>query len=145
MMDYPEYRLLKYLLVYIPPVLIILGTFGNVVSFIVLRRRAMSKVSSYLYLASLAIADSLVLYIGLLRLWLDELTGVNFQDNSEWLCKLTMFLGYLASDLSVWLIIAVTVERYIVVCFPLRAFTMCNTNRAKLVIIFIVFLICCTK
>ncbi|KAK7497659.1 hypothetical protein BaRGS_00011054, partial [Batillaria attramentaria] len=140
MMDIPEYRLQKHLLLYVPPILIVLGTFGNLFSFVVLRRRAMAKVSSYLYLASLAIADSLVLYVGLLRLWVGELTGNDFHHSSNWACKLLVLFGYMVSDVSVWLIIAVTVERYIVVCFPLRASTMCNTNRAKKVIAFLVLL-----
>ena len=116
-----EYQLRQSLLLYVPPVLIVMGTVGNLMSFVVLRCRAMVKVSSYHYLASLAIADTVVLFIGLLRLWLGELTGTDFHDSSDWVCKLTVSFGYTASDLSVWLIIAVTVERYIVVCFPLKA------------------------
>ncbi|XP_070198888.1 growth hormone secretagogue receptor type 1-like [Littorina saxatilis] len=140
LMQFPEYRALKNLMLYVPPVLIVLGTFGNVFTFIIMRRRAMLKVSSYHYLAILAVTDSLVLYIGLLRLWLGEVTGTAFHNNADWICKLTISLGYTASDLSVWLIIAVTVERYIVVCFPLRASAMINTNRAKKVIGFLVLL-----
>ncbi|KAL8582770.1 hypothetical protein ACOMHN_021882 [Nucella lapillus] len=140
LMEIPEYRLLKALMLYVPPILIVVGTLGNVFSFIILRRRAMAKVSSYLYLASLAVADSLVLYIGLLRLWMGEVTGTDFHYATDWLCKLTISFGYMASDLSVWLIIAVTVERYIVVCFPLKASTMINTTRAKKVIAFLVLL-----
>ncbi|ESO90968.1 hypothetical protein LOTGIDRAFT_122346, partial [Lottia gigantea] len=120
-MQYAEFRISKLLLLYVPPILIILGTFGNLFSFIILRRRPMLKVSTYFYLASLAIADSLVLYIGLLRMWINELTGIDAQDLTNWLCKLTCVLGYVCSDFSVWLIIAVTVERYIVVCHPFKA------------------------
>ncbi|KAL8574169.1 hypothetical protein ACOMHN_024613 [Nucella lapillus] len=140
LMAIPEYQALKSLMLYVPPVLIVLGTLGNVFSFIILRRRAMLKVSSYHYLASLAVADSLVLYIGLLRLWLGEVTGTDFHDTGDWVCKLTIYLSYTASDLSVWLIIAVTVERYIVVRFPLKASSMINTARAKKIILFLVLL-----
>ncbi|GFR73061.1 FMRFamide receptor-like, partial [Elysia marginata] len=135
--QFPEYRLKKQLVLYFSPVLLLLGTLGNLFSFIVLRRKPLVKVSSYIYLASLALIDTVVLYIGLLRVWLAELTGVDFQDSGDWICKLSVVLGYVASDLSVWLIIAVTVERYIVVCFPFKASAMCNTNRAKKVIAFL--------
>lgn len=137
LMDIPEYRFLKYLLLYVPPVLIAVGTFGNVLSFVVLRRQPMAKVSSFMYLATLAIADTFVLYVGLLRVWLDELIGVDIPDTSQWLCKSSVLVGYMVSDLSVWLIIAVTVERFIVVCHPLRASRMCNTKRARFVIGFL--------
>jgi hypothetical protein len=65
--------------------------------------------------------DSLVLYLGLFRKWVGELTGFDPQDHSEWLCKSIVMLGYSCSDVSVWIIVAVTVERYIVVCHPLKA------------------------
>ncbi|KAK6186501.1 hypothetical protein SNE40_008530 [Patella caerulea] len=138
MMQYTEYRISKILLLYVPPILIILGTFGNLFSFIILRRRPMLKVSTYFYLASLAIADSLVLYIGLLRIWINELTGIDAMDLTNWLCKLTCVFGYFSSDFSVWLIIAVTVERFIVVCFPFKANGMCNVSRARKVIVLLI-------
>ncbi|XP_067650870.1 FMRFamide receptor-like [Haliotis asinina] len=139
-MQYREYRINKLLLLYVPPILIIIGTFGNLFSFVVLRRRPMLKVSTYFYLASLAIADSLVLYIGLLRLWIGELTGVDIQVQANWLCKLTVILGYVSSDTSVWLIMAVTVERFIVVCYPFKATEMCNVPRARWVIFVLICL-----
>ncbi|XP_048245716.1 uncharacterized protein LOC124143526 [Haliotis rufescens] len=36
--------------------------------------------------SALAVADSLVLWIGLLPMWVSELTGFDIQDQSEWLC-----------------------------------------------------------
>ncbi|CAG5118433.1 unnamed protein product [Candidula unifasciata] len=95
----------------------------------------MLKVSSYMYLAVLAIIDTLVLYNGLLRIWLVELIGFDYQGAGNWICKITVAFGYVSSDLSVWLIIAVTVERYIVVCFPFQASSMCNVSRARKVIV----------
>ncbi|KAL8576892.1 hypothetical protein ACOMHN_067155 [Nucella lapillus] len=140
LMTYPEEQIRQTLLLYVPPIFLVLGTVGNFMSFLVLRCRAMVKISTYHYLACLAIADTVVLYIGLLRLWIEKLTGRDYQDSTDWVCKLTISLGYTASDLSVWLIIAVTVERYIVVRFPLKASSMINTARAKKVILFLVLL-----
>ena len=135
--DYPQYMNATDLLkLYIPPVLLILGTFGNIFSFVILAKN-MLKMSTYSYLAVLAIMDISVLYIGLLRMWIGQLT-VDILDISNWLCKGLNFLGYVCSDSSVWLIIAVTVERYIAVCFPLRAPRMCNTRRALIVVILII-------
>ena len=79
--EFWEYRVNKLLMLYVPPILIIIGTFGNTFSFIILRRRVMTKVSSYLYLASLAAVDCVVLYVGLLKLWLAEFTGNSFHNS----------------------------------------------------------------
>lgn len=69
LMQYDLYRLQKQLLCYLPPIIIVLGTFGNIFSFFILKRKAMLKFSTYFYLMVLAVADTLVLYIGLLPLW----------------------------------------------------------------------------
>ncbi|XP_059164420.1 thyrotropin-releasing hormone receptor-like [Physella acuta] len=137
-----EFAVKRILYLIILPVLIVVGTFGNVFSFIILRRKQMLKVSSYLYLAVLAIIDTCVLYIGGLRLFLLHLLQVDIQDLGDWQCKVIVTFSYVVADLSVWLIIAVTVERYIVVCFPFRASSMCNVTRAKKVIfsLFLLFL-----
>ncbi|GFO43331.1 FMRFamide receptor-like [Plakobranchus ocellatus] len=107
----PEFRAHKILMLWIPPVLLFLGTMGNTCSFAVLRQKTMRQQSIYIYLCALAVFDSLVLYVGLLRLWLGEITGVDIRNSSSWLCKGTLMLGYTCSDISVWLIVAVTVER----------------------------------
>ncbi|KAK0046389.1 FMRFamide receptor, partial [Biomphalaria pfeifferi] len=105
----PIFGALLYL--YVSPVLLILGTLGNLFSFIILRRKQMLKVSSYLYLATLAIVDTVVLYCGLLRHWIRELAQVDIQDTSDGACKFIVTISYVSSDLSAWLITAVTVER----------------------------------
>ncbi|XP_035826524.1 probable G-protein coupled receptor 139 [Aplysia californica] len=102
--------------------------------FLILRQKSMRQQSIFVYLSTLAVFDSLVLYIGLLRLWLGELTGSDIRDESRWLCKVIVALGYTCSDVSVWLIVAVTVERYIVVCHPLRAPTFCQDTRARKIV-----------
>ncbi|XP_045203461.1 probable G-protein coupled receptor 139 [Mercenaria mercenaria] len=140
--DYPQYMLPnRFLSLYIPPVLLALGTIGNLLSFIIMAK-SMLKVSTYSYLAVLAIMDILVLYVGLLRMWVGQFS-VDAQHTSNSMCKLVSFLGYVSSDTSVWLIVAVTIERFIAVKFPLRAPRMCNVHRARLVIILIVTIICC--
>ena len=135
LMPYDEFRVHKMLLLYVPPVLLVLGTLGNVFSFIILTRRQMRSVSSYIYLAVLSITDTLVLHVGLLRLWVGELTRFDIRDHSDWICKCINVFGYTVSDYSVWLIVAVTVERYIAVCHALKAPAMCNRRRAAKVIV----------
>ena len=130
LMVYSEYRWHKALFLYVPPILLVLGTLGNFFSFVILRRKSMRKFSTYLYLSILSVADTLVLYVGLLRLWIGELTGSDFKDTNVWICKFVTVFGYTVSDYSVWLIIAVTVERYIVVANPFKIQTMCNIMRA---------------
>lgn len=133
----------RFLAMYVPPILLALGTFGNLLSFIIMAKN-MLKVSTYSYLAVLAVMDIMVLYIGLLRLWVGNFS-TDIQHTSNAMCKLVNFLGFVSSDTSVWLIISVTIERFIAVKFPLRAPRMCNVHRARVVIILIITIICCTN
>jgi amino acid permease len=80
------------ILLYIPPVIIILGTFGNLFAFIILKNKAMLKFSTYFFLMVMAVADTLVLYIGLFPLWIGEMY-VNPRDQTDWTCKLSNAIG----------------------------------------------------
>ena len=137
--DYPGFmNTSKLLRTYVPPVLLIFGTLGNVLSFLVLIRKSKS---TYLYLAALAVLDLLVLYVGLMRLWIAEFT-VDLQNATNWLCKGVNYLGYVSSDCSVWIIIAVTFERFVAVCFPMKAPQICKRSRTKIVISVIILTMC---
>lgn len=129
-----EFRLHKALLFYIPPIFFVIGVVGNILSFIILTRRSMRRVSTYRYLAVLSLTDTLVLMVGLLRLWLGELLGADPRDTAQWTCKLINVIGYTVSNYSVWLIVAVTVERYVAVCYPLLVPSICQPTRSMRVI-----------
>ena len=145
-MQFASYRTHKLLLIYVSPIILVLGTIGNTLSVIILTRPGMRRVSTYAYFTVLSVADTFVLLIGLLRIWLDQLTGSDIFDHSSWTCKFKHVIGYTASDYSVWLIIAMTVERYIAVCRPLHAPSICNRRRAfaaiLLLLSFLVLLNC---
>ena len=146
LMQFSGFRVHKYLLAYVPPVLLLMGTIGNALSAVILTRRPMRKYSTYFYLAALSAADLIVLYLGLLRLWIGELTGKDLIDHSDWSCKIITVVGYSVSDYSGWLIIAVTGERYMAVCRPLKTQCICSRERAikvVLILLLILFLLNC--
>ena len=72
LMKVASYRLQKLLYVYGSPPIIVVGLIGNVISMLVLTGRPMRHVSTYCYLAVLSSVDSLVLGVGLLPKWIDE-------------------------------------------------------------------------
>ena len=126
--DYFSYRLHKSLILYLPPVIFICGIIGNTFAFIILVKKTMQIVSVYVYLLVLSIADSLILVIGLLRLWITHLYQYDVLNEAKWICKLLSVVGYTVSDYSVWLIVAVTIERFVAVTWPLSTLV---TNRSS--------------
>lgn len=127
--------------VYYTPFLAVFGTVGNLLSVYVFFNTKLRKLSSSYYLAALAVFDSIFL-ISLFIVWLD-VVGVNWF-NLPVVCQTMIYFAYVCSFLSVWLVIAFTVERFVAVKYPLLRQSICTVSRAKsivLVLIFVAFLL----
>lgn len=130
----------KFIRIYLLMIIYVIGVVGNGLSLTVLLRKRMARVSTYIYLAVLSVFDTVILTTGLLQTWLEELKLVSSKTHSNVGCKLTKLASYVISDSSVWLIISVTAERFIAVCYPLKAASMCRRKIAmKIIIIIILF------
>lgn len=113
------------------PVIIFGGLIGNTLSFIVFAGTPMRMLSCSVYLAFLNIADSIFL-LTLLTTWLGWFEIYLFHQPG-W-CQVIIYLSYVSSFLSVWGVVCFTVERFIVVYFPLKKSTLCSTRRALIVL-----------
>lgn len=133
----PLYVLATDLIRYCLPIIIFVGTFGNVLSFLIMVQREMRQTSTFFYLATLAVADTVVLYLSAFKTWITVLTGFELLHQNPASCKILIFLTQFCVHFSAWLIVAVTVERFLAVWFPLRATTMCSLARAKFVTVVI--------
>ena len=134
------HRTIRYLLRYLPPVLLLAGTIGNILAGVVLSTREMSRHPTSSYLVALSIADTAVLYLGLFRFWLAGIFGLNHLDKSDAACKIINFTNTTASNLSAWLLVAVTVDRYLGICQPIKARASGASGRfSKIVIWTILF------
>lgn len=125
----------QWLFKYYTPVIAITGTIGNILSVLVFFRTKLKKLSSSYYLTALGISDTGYLVIAFIN-WLIVL-NINLY-NRNYLCQLFTFLVGLWSALSVWFVVAFTVERFIAVLYPLKRQTMCTVRRAKSVLFFLV-------
>ena len=93
------------------PLLLILGTIGNVLSAVVMLRPGLRKLTTTLYLLALAVVDTLVLYTGLLRSWILHLYGIDVRDASTTACRAQLFFLYIFTHLQAWILVCVAVER----------------------------------
>lgn len=106
------------------------GLFGNVLSATIMFRRSRRGLSSYFYLALLAIADICILYTGGLLALFDIAFGYHPELNGTIYCRIGFYIKHLFTYVSAWLIVAVTFERFIVVCFPLESIRICRLHVA---------------
>ena len=116
-----ESSLAKNLWVYGSPVLITVGTMGNLLSGVVMLRPNLRKCTTSLYLLVLAVADSLVLYTGLLPRWIRDLFGTDLTSGSIAACRIHPFVLNLAIHVEAWIIVCVGIERVVAVVFPYKA------------------------
>ena len=119
----------------IPPIVMLLGTFGNSLTIIVLLRQIKNLSSTAVYLLTLAFSDLLVLYLGPLRQWIVYLWEVDIRTLSNAGCKIHVFLTYFSIMFSSWLLVAVTIERVISVILPHKVKLGCTTMKAGIAVV----------
>lgn len=125
-------QFLRFLQHYYTPILVHLGLLGNCLSMCVFFGTKLRYASSSIYLGALAASDSGYLIIYFVS-WLTIVKIELF--NQPGYCKFFTFLGHIFPFLSVWLVVAFTVERYIAVKWPLRRRSLCTVARARVVVI----------
>jgi len=115
------------------PVIVLMGTVGNALSFCVLVRRRMRSTPMYFYLTLLAVADTFVLYVSAFKVWIRALTQFEVLHVSNVGCKLFMFILLCSFYMSAWLVVLVTWDRFLVVWFPFRGYLFMRIRRARFV------------
>lgn len=105
---------------------------GNLLSCVVFLNTHLKMRSSSYYLAALSVADFGFLAT-LLLVWLNSSIGVQVFNKEGW-CQALVYISSVCSFLSVWLIVAFTVERFIAIQYPLHRPRMCTVARAKAIV-----------
>lgn len=126
------YQVGDFLAHYYTPILVLFGSIGNILSVIVFFKTKLRKLSSSYYLAALGISDTCFL-LGAFASWLNYV-NINIY-NRNYYCQFFTYLSGLCSFLSVWFVVAFTVERYIAVLYPLKRQTLCTVKHACTVLI----------
>lgn len=127
-----EYKVVSVLLVI---VICGAGIVGNVMVILVVLTTKHMRTPTNCYLVSLAVADLIVLTAAGLPNITESLFG-------EWVygyggCLSITYLQYLGINASSCSITAFTVERYIAICHPIRAQSLCTLSRAKKIIVLV--------
>ncbi|XP_036962066.1 thyrotropin releasing hormone receptor 2 isoform X1 [Acanthopagrus latus] len=109
-----------------------MGIVGNIMVVLVVLTTRHMRTPTNCYLVSLAIADLTVLVAAGLPNVSESLTGTWIFGHAG--CLGITYLQYLGINVSSCSITAFTVERYIAICHPLKAQTVCTVSRAKRII-----------
>ncbi|VDL19542.1 unnamed protein product [Hymenolepis diminuta] len=116
--------------------LLFFGLFGNALTVFVLQAKRLKQSSTSFYLTALAITDMLYLLTSLVSSIANFTYFFPFElrQTSKTFCVLLPFINYTLAYISVWLLVAVTVERAIWVVLPFRAHRICTRRTAKFIV-----------
>ncbi|XP_063289497.1 growth hormone secretagogue receptor type 1-like [Pelobates fuscus] len=113
--------------------LFFLGVTGNVITILVFKRYKDMRSTVNMYLSSMAISDILI-FLGmpsdLYRIW--KYKPYIFGDFT---CKFLVYLSETCTYCTILHITAVSVERYLAICFPLKSKIIITKKRVKIVIV----------
>ncbi|KAM9494969.1 thyrotropin-releasing hormone receptor b [Clarias gariepinus] len=125
-----EYKVISTLLVF---TICVLGIVGNVMVILVVLTTKHMRTPTNCYLVSLAVADLTVLTAAGLPNVADSVYGSWVFGHAG--CLGITYFQYLGINASSCSITAFTVERYIAICHPIKAQSLCTYARAKRIIL----------
>ncbi|XP_041346939.1 nociceptin receptor-like, partial [Gigantopelta aegis] len=108
----------------------IIGTIGNILQFIMMSDSKLSSLSYSVYLKFLAVSDSLVLSEALFQQTQIRFNLPMVADMNNALCKIVVGYQVFAMLLSPWLVVGLTLDRFVCVCFPLTRGRFCTMKKA---------------
>jgi len=116
--------------------LLIVGTFGNILSFIIFSQGTLRKSSTFRYLALLSLMDLLVLYSGLLDLFLTIEYGGAFslRTLNPITCRLHTFITYWSQHSSSWILSFISVDRAVATNCIQFARKFCTPRSAEYIV-----------
>ncbi|XP_067874854.1 probable G-protein coupled receptor 139 [Heterodontus francisci] len=117
------------------PALAAVGIPANVIAIVILSRGkcGLSKCITY-YLVGMAASDLLVVITGVI---LNRIVGIYFPDSYMSItpiCSLKILLIYASRDISVWLTVAFTFDRFVAICCQRLKTKYCRKETAAIVV-----------
>jgi len=107
---------------YIPPMLLVIGNIGNLLSLITFSRPKFQGTTSGIMYRALAVCDLLVLNSGLWDFWFGhlQLHWLNVRAFTDWTCTIFFYVQYLCKSLGGWIILMIGIERMVAVTVPYK-------------------------
>ncbi|CAI9586517.1 unnamed protein product [Staurois parvus] len=119
-------------------VLFVLGVTGNLITILIFKRYKDMRSTVNMYLSSMAVSDILI-FLGLpsdlYRIW--KYKPYIFGD---FICKFLIYLSETCTYSTILHITTVSVERYLAICYPLKAKIMITKKRVKIIICILWFI-----
>ena len=122
----------RYTIIYGAPPIVILGTIGNILSAVVMNRKSLRASTTSLYLTVLAVSDLFCLYMGLVPHWIRYKFNyyIGYVQNTG--CTTYWAVLYFAFHYEAWVLVSVSLERFVAVWFPTKHKILFTLNQGPL-------------
>ncbi len=138
-----EQKIAEYLIKYISITLLIIGTIGNILSFLVFLRRTLRDSVMSFYLRALALGDLVVVWSLALPITINNIFGIDITSIHNVSCWLIIYLCHTSMLFSVWVLLTVTIERFVAVTFPHKMNIIFTHRQAYVsVVVFVLVAMC---
>ncbi|KAL8572046.1 hypothetical protein ACOMHN_038404 [Nucella lapillus] len=119
----------------VPPVLLLLGCYGNVMTIVVMRAMRTSESTSCLsvYFTALAVSDLILLGTTMASYWPEMAFNLPLAYFHDLTCSGLLFVTTASSMTSAWLLVTMTSQRLMSVVVPHRVSVLCTARRGKLI------------
>ena len=115
------------------PIFLPVGITGNVCSFVIWCKKRMCRTTTSVYVRFLAVVDTLVLIVGVLRELIVYTSNFDIQVLSTFSCRLHNWLAFSVTGLSAWILSALVVDRLVIVKFPQWTQIQCSNQSAVII------------
>ena len=126
---YTTFQIASFINIYWYPVLVPIGLIGNCLSFAVMIKPNNRKMSTCIYMAAISINDNIMMYV-CIHNFLTVALHIHSIKAGE--CKFVAFTALFALQNCTYLILAMTVDKYIAIKWPHKAPIYSTPGRAKL-------------
>ena len=123
------------------PILLVLGTVGNVLAVAVMMRKKNRKHAISWYIAILSLSDTLFLYSTIPWVIFYYHTNEMVDISVYARCTLDYFTYYFSFEYSAWVLVLMSIERFISIVHPLKAKVLATPRRAKQMCLFLVVIL----
>ena len=127
---YTEFKIANFISIFWYPILVPVGLIGNCLSFAVMMKPQNRKMSTCIYMAAISINDNLMMYVRIHEYLVSELQIHKWYSFE---CKFLAFVALFALQNCTFLILAMTIDKYIAIKWPHRAATYSTSARAKMI------------
>ena len=130
--SYIIFKIGNFIDTYYYPVFIPVALIGNTLSFLIMTKQNNRKMSTCIYMAAISSNDNLMTYMNC-HDYLVVVVQIHTWYQLE--CKFLAFVALFALQNSTFLVVAMTIDKYIAIKWPHKAATYSTPKRAKMIVV----------